>query len=75
MPAPEEEAVNDDGPPKTELEQLQWKINSTTDEVGGSLLVNLVHPFTGLTFFYSNVFLLSSCYLLIPYSHLNLQGV
>lgn len=42
MPAPAaaaEGAVEDDGPPKTELEQLQWKIDTTTDEVGGSHFV------------------------------------
>lgn len=41
MPAPEAE-VEEEGPPKTELEQLQWKIDTTTDEVGGSFLTNLV---------------------------------
>ena len=42
MPAPQAEVVEDDGPPKTEVEQLQWKIDTTTDEVGGSLLASLV---------------------------------
>ena len=39
MPAapPPEEAVEEDGPPKTEAEQLQWQIDNTTDEVGGSI--------------------------------------
>lgn len=32
--------VEDDGPPKTEAEQLQWQIDSTTDEVGGSFIFN-----------------------------------
>jgi hypothetical protein len=34
MPAaPEAVPEEDDGPPRTEVEQLQFKINQTTDEV------------------------------------------
>ena len=61
MPAPEEEVANDEGPPKTEMEQLQWQINATTDEVGGSLLANSVRPFAGL------LFTRVSCFLLVVY--------
>jgi len=33
MPAPEAEALEEDGPPRTEVEQLQFKITKTTDDV------------------------------------------
>ncbi len=40
MPAPEpgvgEGEGVDDGPPRTEVEQLQFRINQTTDDVGVS---------------------------------------
>lgn len=32
-PPPDPAVVEEDGPPRTEVEQLQFKINETTDEV------------------------------------------